>query len=304
LGILIPPSVALVIYAIIVEATIIEMFQAAILPGILAVAGFIAVITIIVRIDPHAAPKPNPMVGTERRRAILRLIPVLLIFVAIILGLGLGVFTPTPAAGIGVFAIFSYGLFLRFWGEGLTLSGIKQSLLDTAITSGMIYFILFGAEILKSFFTRAGLPAALANWSASSGMDPWLTLILMLILLILLGCFIESLSMILVIVPFFWPVLVVLNGGDYVAATNAAFGMDSEQLKIWFGILALVVVELGLITPPVGLNVFIISSLSQDVPMKTVFRGVMPFFSAEVIRIALIIAFPTITLFLPKFLSG
>ena len=168
----------------------------------------------------------------------------------------------------------------------------------------MIYFILFGAEIIKSFFTRAGLPAALANWSASSGMDPWLTLTLMLILLILLGCFIESLSMILVVVPFFWPALVVLNGGDYVAATDAAFGMDSEQLKIWFGILALVVVELGLITPPVGLNVFIISSLSQDVQMKTVFRGVMPFFSAEVIRIALIIAFPTITLFLPNFLSG
>lgn len=304
LGILIPPSVALIIYAIIVEASIIEMFQAAVLPGILAIVGFIVVIIIIVRTDPRAAPEPNPMIGAERRRAIFRLIPVLLIFGAIILGLGMGIFTPTPAAGVGVFAIFSYGLLLRFWGKGLTLSGIKRSLLDTAITSGMIYFILFGAEIIKSFFTRAGLPAALANWSTSSGMDPWFTLTLMLILLILLGCFIESLSMILVVVPFFWPALVVLNGGDYVAATDAAFGMDSEQLKIWFGILALVVVELGLITPPVGLNVFIISSLSKDIPMKTVFRGVMPFFSAEVIRIALIIAFPAITLFLPNFLSG
>lgn len=304
LGILIPPSVALVIYAIIVEASIIEMFQAAILPGIMAVIAFISVIAIVVRLKPDSAPKAEPMPDAERRYAILRLIPVLLIFGAIILGLGTGLFTPTPAAGVGVFAVFSYGLILRFWGEGLTLFGIKQSILDSAVTSGMIYFILFGAEIIKSFFTRAGLPAALADWSATSGMDPWLILILMLVLLIVLGCFMESLSMILVVVPFFWPVLIVLNGGDYAVADTAVFGMDTEQLKLWFGILALIVVELGLITPPVGLNVFIISSLAHNVPMNTVFRGVIPFFSAEIIRIALILSFPAITLFLPKLLSG
>ena len=304
LGILIPPSIALVIYALLVEASIIEMFQAAIVPGIMAVAGFIMVIAIIVRVNPDAAPKPEPMKGTVRSRAIKRLIPVLLIFGGIIAGLGMGVFTPTPAAGVGVFVIFCYGLILRNWGDGLTLSGIKKSLLDTAVTSGMIYFILFGAEIIKSFFTRAGLPAALANWSGASGMDPWLILICMLILLIILGCFMESLSMILVVIPFFWPVLIVLNGGDYVTAADAAFGMDTEQLKVWFGILALVVVELGLITPPVGLNVFIISSLAKDVPMKTIFKGVMPFFSVEIVRIGFILAFPVLTLFLPKFLSG
>ncbi|MFB0992363.1 MAG: TRAP transporter large permease subunit, partial [Rhodospirillales bacterium] len=114
----------------------------------------------------------------------------------------------------------------------------------------------------------------------------------------------ESLSMILVVRPFFWPVLIVLNGGDYVTAADAAFGMDTEQLKVWFGILALVVVELGLITPPVGLNVFIISSLAKDVPMKTIFKGVMPLFSVEIVRIGFILAFPALTLFLPKFLSG
>ncbi len=304
LGILIPPSVALVIYAIIVEASIIEMFQAAILPGILAVAAFICVIAIIVRVKPESAPKTEPMPDAERRHAIKRLIPVLLIFGAIILGLGTGLFTPTPAAGVGVFAIFSYGLILRFWGEGLTLLGIKKSLLDTAVTSGMIYFILFGAEVIKSFFTRAGLPAALAEWSATSGMDPWLILILMLVLLIVLGCFMESLSMILVVVPFFWPALIALNGGDYAIAETASYGMDTEQLKVWFGILALIVVELGLITPPVGLNVFIISSLAKDVPMNVVFRGVMPFFSAEIVRITIILCFPAVALFLPKLLSG
>ncbi len=304
LGILIPPSVALVIYAIIVEASIVEMFQAAILPGVLAVISFILVIAVWVRMNPDIAPKAEPMEREERRRAIKRLIPVLLIFGSIIFGLGMGIFTPTPAAAVGVIAILAYGLILRFWGEGLTFEGIRQSLLDTAVTSGMIYFILFGAEVIKSFFTRAGLPAALANWSATSGMDPWLILIAMLVLLIILGCFMESLSMILVVVPFFWPALIILNGGDYITADLAAYGMDTEQLKIWFGILALVVVELGLITPPVGLNVFIISSLAPNVPMKTVFQGVIPFFSSEIIRIILILAFPAITLFLPTVLSG
>ncbi len=304
LGILIPPSVALVIYAIIVEASIIEMFQAAILPGLLAVAAFVVVIALVVRLRPDLAPKAEPMAPAQRRRAIRRLLPVLLIFGAIILGLGLGLFTPTPAAAVGVLAIAAYGLVLRFSGQGLSMDGIRQSILDTAVTSGMIYFILFGAEVIKSFFTRAGLPAALANWSATSGIDPWLVLILMLILLIVLGCFMESLSMILVVVPFFWPALIELNGGDDVLAATAAYAMNTEQLKIWFGILALIVVELGLITPPIGLNVFIISSLAKDVAMKTVFKGVVPFFAAELVRIALILAFPALALLLPKLLSG
>jgi tripartite ATP-independent transporter DctM subunit len=304
LGILIPPSVVLVIYAIIVETSIIGMFQAAILPGLLAVAAFIGVIAILVRVRPDSAPRAEPMAGQERRRALIRLLPVLIIFGAIILGLGIGLFTPTPAAAVGVFAILAYGLLLRLWGDGLTLAGIRQSLLDTAVTSAMIYFILFGAEVIKSFFTRAGLPAGLAEWSVNSGLDPWLVLIAMLVLLIVLGCFMESLSMILVVVPFFWPALVTLNGGDYALAETASYGLDTEQLKIWFGILALIVVELGLITPPVGLNVFIISSLAPEVPMKTIFRGVMPFFAVEIVRVALILGFPAIALFLPRFLSG
>ncbi len=304
LGILIPPSVALVIYAIIVEGSIIEMFQAAIVPGLIAVAFFILVIAVVARLRPDMAPAAGPMPREERRHAVIRLIPVLAIFGAIILGLGAGLFTPTPAAAVGVFAILAYGLILRLQGEGLGLAGIRESLLETAVTAGMIYFILFGAEVLKGFFARAGLPAALAGWAGASGLDPWLVLIAMLLILIALGCFMESLAMILVVVPFFWPVLVDLNGGDYVTAEAAAYGMTSEQLKIWFGVLALVVVELGLITPPVGLNVFIISSLARDTPMREVFRGVMPFFGAEIFRVALLLAFPALTLLLPRLLAG
>lgn len=304
LGILVPPSVALVIYAIIVEASIIEMFQAAIIPGLIAVAFFTAVIAILVRVKPELAPPSQVMAADERRQALARLVPVLLIFGAIILGLGAGLFTPTPAAAVGVFAILVYGLMLRLRGEGLTGAGIKQSLLDTAVTSGMIYFILFGAEVLKGFFARAGLPAALAQWAGTSGLEPWLMLIFLLAILIVLGCFMESLAMILVVVPFFWPTLVELNGGDYVVAEAAAYGMNAEQLKIWFGVLALVVVELGLITPPVGLNVFIISSLSRDTPMGDVFKGVMPFFGSEILRVGLLLLFPGLTLLLPRLLSG
>ncbi len=304
LGILIPPSVALVIYAIIVEASIIDMFQAAVLPGFLAVAFFIGVIAISVRLRPELAPKAAAMPAAERNEALLRLIPVLVIFGSIIVGLGLGFFTPTPAAAVGACAILVYGLLLNLVTEGLTLPKLRDSLLDTAVTSGMIYFILFGAEVLKGFFTRANLPAALAQWAATSGIDPWIVLILMLLVLILLGCFMESLAMILVIVPFFWPTLIDLNGGDFATAETAAFGMSTEDLKIWFGILALVVVELGLITPPVGLNVFIINALADDTSMADTFRGVMPFFAAELVRVALLLAFPLLVLTLPRLLGG
>ncbi len=301
LGILIPPSVALIIYAIIVEASVIAMFQAALIPGLIAVALFIAVIAILVRWQPALAPQLDAMSVEEKRTARRRLWPILTIFLAIILGLGAGLFTPTPAAAIGVFAVIVYGIAVRDGTRGLTVPRMTQALKETAVTAGMITFILFGAEVLKTFFSRAGLPAALAG---GTGLDPWLVLIAMLAILIVLGFFMESLSMILVVVPFFWPVLVALNGGDYVTAETAAYGMDNEDLKLWFGVLALVVVELGLITPPVGLNVFIISSLARDVPMGDIFRGVVPFFSVEILRVVLLLAVPGLCLWLPHLLAG
>ena len=129
-------------------------------------------------------------------------------------------------------------------------------------------------------------------------------LILLLVALVLLGCLMDSLSMILLAIPFFWPVLAEINGGDFVDAANAGFAMTTEDLKIWFGVLALIVVELGLITPPVGMNVFVISALAKDVPMIETFKGVMPFFGAELLRVGLLVAFPAIVLWLPRLLSG
>ncbi|MCA8880846.1 MAG: TRAP transporter large permease [Rhodobacteraceae bacterium] len=304
LDILIPPSVALVIYAIIVEGSILKMFQAAVIPGLLAVVAFIGVIAVLVRINPSLAPEPRPMPDEERRVALRRLVPVIAIFGGIILGLGFGLFTPTPAASIGVFVILVYGIAMRLvTGEGLGLKGTLNAVRQTAVTSGMIYLILFGAEVLKGFFTRAGLPAALSDWAATSGYNPWVVLVVMLAIFILLGCFMESLAMILVVVPFFFPTLVALNGGEYVTAATAAYGMDADSLKIWFGILALIVVELGLITPPVGLNVFIIAQLNRDTKMGTIFAGVMPFFGAEILRVGLLLLLPALTLALPSLLG-
>ena len=303
LGILIPPSVALVIYAIVVEAPIIEMFQAAIVPGLLAVVFFLIVIRVRVARNSDLAPQPIALSPSERTHAIRRLIPVTLIFGAIILGLGMGFFTPTPAAGVGVFLILGYGLLLRRTSDdGLTFGRLKAALLATAKTASMIYFILFSADILKGFFARTGLPASLSDWAAASTLEPYVILILMLLILIILGCFMESLSMILVVVPFFWPVLIELNGGDFVTPETAAFGMTTDDLRIWFGILALIVVELGLITPPVGLNVFVIKSFSPTTNLGVIFRGVAPFFGIELIRVALLLVVPALALYLPRVL--
>lgn len=304
LGILIPPSVALVIYAIVVEASIIDMFQAAIIPGLMAVVAFLIVIRVRIARNPDLAPTLMPMSDEEVSHSIRRLLPVGLIFGSIILGLGMGLFTPTPAAGIGVFLILAYGLVLRGLSndDGMTLERLKAALLATAKTASMIYFILFSADILKGFFARTNLPNALSDWAAASALDPYVILLAMLVILIILGCFMESLSMILVVVPFFWPVLIQLNGGDFVSAENAAFGMTTDDLRIWFGILALIVVELGLITPPVGLNVFVIKSFSPNTSIVTIFRGVAPFFGIELIRVVILILIPGLTLFLTRVL--
>jgi TRAP-type C4-dicarboxylate transport system permease large subunit len=157
----------------------------------------------------------------------------------------------------------------------------------------MIYLILLGAELLKIFMARGGVPQAAADAALASGLGPYTVLVILLIALIVLGCLMDSLSMILLVIPFFWPVI-----------SSFDFGMDPEDTKIWFGILALVVVELGLITPPVGMNVFVINSLAKDVPMRQTFLGVTPFILVEFLRVALLVLFPGLSLFLPHLLRG
>jgi tripartite ATP-independent transporter DctM subunit len=289
LGILIPPSVVLVVYAIIVEANIIAMFMAAMIPGLLAVGLFLVTIAIYVRFFPESGPSREPMDRQEFWNATLGVLPVLGIFIAVIGGIYFGLFNPTPAAAAGVFLVGLLGIYRGL----IKIPQLKAALLETAKTSGMIYLILLGAEMLKIFMSRGGVPQAAVEIMQSSGLDPITILLLMLISLIILGCLMDSLSMILLAMPFFWPVI---DGLD--------FGLGPEELKIWFGILALIVVELGLITPPVGMNVFVIHAMAEDIPMSETFKGVMPFFGAELLRVLLLVAFPGIVLWLPRLLTG
>jgi tripartite ATP-independent transporter DctM subunit len=288
LGILIPPSVVLIVYAIIVEANVVTMFAAALVPGILATLLFMLTVAIYVRLAPGSGPEGKAVSRDELVAATVAVIPVAVVFGIVIGGIYAGIYNPTAAAAIGVFLVAAYGLVMR----RLTLAGVGDALLETARTSGMIFLILLGAELLKIFMARAGVPQAAAELLQGSGLSPMTILVLIIILYLILGCLMDSLSMVILSVPFFWPVVA---GLDY--------GLAPGDLKIWFGIVILIVVELGLITPPIGLNVFIINSLSPDVPMRQTFKGVMPFFGAEMFRIALLVAFPAITLFLPKLLQ-
>jgi tripartite ATP-independent transporter DctM subunit len=288
LGILIPPSVVLIVYAIIVEANVVSLFAAALIPGLLAVLFFILTIAIYVRLVPGSGPAGARVDRAELVSATLGVVPVIVIFGIVIGGIYAGIYNPTPAAAIGVFLVALYGVVMR----RLSRRDTVEAFLETARTTGMIFLILLGAELLKIFMARAGVPQTVALGLQESGLSPLAIMVLIIAIYIVLGCLMDSLSMIILTIPFFWPVV---SGLDY--------GLGPDELKMWFGIIVLIVVELGLITPPVGLNVFIIHSLSPDVPMRETFKGVMPFFASEMVRISILLAFPAITLALPRLLS-
>jgi tripartite ATP-independent transporter DctM subunit len=288
LGILIPPSIVLIVYAIIVEANVVTLFAAALIPGILAIIFFIITIAIYVRVVPGSGPKGDPVDAREIARATLGVIPVLVIFGIVIGGIYAGIYNPTPAAAIGVFLVALHGFLTR----RLKIRAAVDAMLETARTTGMIFLILLGAALLSIFMARAGVPQAVASLLQNSGLSPLAIMIIIIVIYLFLGCLMDSLSMIILATPFFWPVVL---GLDY--------GMSVDDLKIWYGIITLIVVELGLITPPVGLNVFIIHSLSPDVPMRETFKGVIPFFASEVARVIVLIAFPIITLWLPTLIT-
>ncbi len=287
LGILIPPSVVLIVYAIIVETNIVTLFEAALLPGLLAVAMFLITVAIYVRLFPNSGPQGAVASRDEFISATLAMVPILVIFVIVIGGIYGGLYNPTPAGAIGVFLVALYGLGRR----RLTRRGAIEALLETARTTGMIYLILLGAALLSIFMARAGVPQAAAAVLQNSGLPPLMIMVIIILIFIVLGMLMDSLSMIILAIPFFWPMV---SGLD--------FGLPVDDVKIWFGIIALVVVELGLITPPVGLNVFIINSLAPDVPMRETFKGVIPFFLSEIVRVALLVLFPAISLTLPHLL--
>ncbi|MEO3431393.1 TRAP transporter large permease [Pelagibius sp. CAU 1746] len=287
LGILIPPSVVLVIYAILTEQNIIKLFIAALVPGVLAALGYMITIAVYVRLKPDAAGHRDPADLSERLSALAAVWPVLLIFVLVIGGIYLGWFTPTEgaavgAAGTGLIALINGGLTWRSLGESIT---------GTAISTGMIFFIVLGAVVYNSFLAFSQLPQETAAQVATLGVSPWLVLALILVCYLIFGCVMDSLSMILLTIPIFFPIVSALD-----------FGLPAEEMALWFGIVVLITVEVGLITPPVGMNLFVINSMAPDVPLPRTYGGALPFVLSDVIRIAILIVFPGITLGLVRLL--
>ncbi len=288
LGILIPPSVVLVIYAILTEQSIGKMFMAAVIPGVLAALGYMLAIAVYVRLNPEAGPAAAPETLRRDVGSSLRSAMVLIIFVIVIGGIYTGRFTPTEGAAVGAFLT----AVMAFTVGRMRLAGLKACLLGAGEASAMIFLILFGAELFNAALALTQMPQQAAQAVAEAGWSPWIILTAMLLLYLVFGCVMDSLSMILLTVPIFFPIIAVLD-----------FGMGYEETAIWFGVLALIVVEVGLITPPVGLNVFIINGIARDVPITQTYRGVLPFLASDFIRVAFLVGFPAITLALPRLLG-
>jgi C4-dicarboxylate transporter DctM subunit len=288
LGILIPPSVVLVIYAILAQQNIGKLFAAAVIPGLLAALGYMAAVAVYVRLNPAAGPAGPRLPWPARRRELRGIWPVAAIFIVVVGGIYGGVFTPTEAASVGTIATA-----LIAWLRGMRRRQLAQCLLSTAESTAMIFFILLGADLLNVFLALSQLPAELAAWVQALGAHPLAVLAAILLLYVVLGCLMDALSMILLTVPIFLPIVLGLD----------LFGLDATEKAIWFGVLALMVVEIGLITPPVGMNVYIINSMARDVPMAETFRGVLPFLAADAVRVAALVCFPVLSLALVRLMQ-
>jgi tripartite ATP-independent transporter DctM subunit len=282
LGILIPPSGILILYGIITEQSISELFIAGVAPGIILALMFMVMIYIRASLNPKMAPQGPRTSFKEKMVATGQSFEMVLLLLLIIIGLIIGWFTPTEAGAIGAFGAIVLSLIRR----RLSWPGFKDSIIDTARSSGMIFTIIIGAFVFNYFLAISTIPMELAEWVANLGFPPVVIMVIIILVYLVLGCFIDALSMVLLTIPIFFPV-----------ATSLGFD------PIWFGILIVLVVEMAMITPPVGMNVYVIAGITRDVPMQTIFKGIMPFLVIEAAFVALLIAFPQIALWLPS-LSG
>jgi C4-dicarboxylate transporter DctM subunit len=285
LGILIPPSVPLIIYAVLTQESIAKLFIAAVIPGILAIVGYMIVSRIlagkVMKDDSTLLPKASLK---ERLLALVEISPIIGVFLVVIVGIYGGWSNPTEAASIGAAAC---GILSVVRG-GMRWQGIRTSLLGTAETTAMIFLVLLGADLLNSGLALSQMPNELANWIINAQLSPLLVLACILILYLFLGCVMDSLAMILLTIPIFYPIIL---GLDF-------YGLDASQKTIWFGILALMVVEVGLITPPMGMNLFIVQRAAPDVPFLETARWVLPFLLSDLIRLIVLVLFPSLCLWL------
>lgn len=284
LGILIPPSVVFIIYGLITEADIGKLFIAGILPGILGIAFYILAVAVVVRLKPELAPDGGGELDMSNSD-VSGVLAVVGLFAVIMIGIYGGIFTASEAAAIGALV----SLLIAWLRGGLTFSALIETCIDTARTSAMIFALVIGAEVFSNFVSFAGLPDALLQWVQSLNVGPYAVILALVAIYIVLGAVLESLSMILLTVPIFYPLIMSLDfGGGWLSSP--------EHVSIWFGVLVVVVTEISLISPPIGLNVFVLRSVLRDVPITTMFRGVMPFLLADIVRLSALIAIPAISL--------
>ena len=288
LGILIPPSVPLVVYAILTEQNIAKLFAAAMLPGLLAMFGYLVVIAIYCRVRPELAPPSEPLPWPERWRALVGIWPIVLIFVLVFGGIYTGLFSPTEGAAVGAVAALLAGQARRELGW----QGIQRSFLGTAETSAMVFLIFLGADMMNASLALTAMPAALADWVGHLHVPPLAIVASILIFYVLLGCVMDELSMLLLTIPVIFPAVMSLD----------LWGLAAEPKAIWFGILVLMTVGIGLIAPPVGLNVYVVNNIARDVPMSETYKGVFPFLAWDALRVMLLLAFPVLSLGLVQLL--
>jgi len=287
LGILIPPSVPLVIYAILTEQNIAKLFAAAMVPGLIAMLGYMVAIAIYVRLVPGHAPERDEAPALTLK-ALTGIAPIAIVFIIVFGGIYGGWFTPTEGAAVGAAATFVAALIKREmdWGK------FKQCFYSTAVTSAMIFMIFLGADLMNSALALTQVPAQLAGVVQGWGLPPLAVVGGILLFYVVLGAVMDELSMILLTIPIFFPMIMGLD-----------FGMPKESVAIWFGIMVLMTVGFGLLAPPVGLNVYVVNNLARDVPIAESYRGVMPFLASDTLRTLLLLFFPPISLWLVQFVG-
>ncbi len=283
LGILIPPSLIFVIYAVISQQSVAKLFAAGLIPGIVLTGLYIAAAAVVVKLYPHWAPHGAREPMAQRLRNIAGMWEFVLLFAVSVGGIYAGLFSPTEAAAVGAFMAFVLGAVQRKF----TRASLAKCLSETIKTSCMLFLIIICAIIFSYFVVQAQLPEALIGWIKSMGMSPLGLMITLIITYIILGCFLEGIGLILITVPVFLPVVV-------------ASGYD----PIWFGVLVVVVVELGLIHPPVGMNLFVIQAQVPDIPILSIYKGTLPFLVSPIVLIWLLLLVPDLALYLPRLLYG
>ncbi len=294
---LIPPSAILVIYAIIVEQDVGALLMAGFLPGAVSALIYGTLVVVLAKMFKNLGPPVKGYTWGQRFASLPGALPVVAVIAIIIFCIYGGVGTPTEAGSLGAFLILCIALF-----KGMRWEHLKDALIETGKLTVVIFTIIWGVLLYVRFLGFADLPGAFANWIADLEQEPMLTLLLILLAYAILGMFMDAIGMLLLTLPVVYPAVIALNGGVDVSAAGSAFGVSGTGCAIWFGIIVVKMAELCLITPPIGLNCFVVASVCPEVSVQDVFRGCMPFFIADVVTIAVLISFPGIVLWLPSLL--